>query len=171
MFPASYCKVLPHIVTMELDSILVNIKEGTEMIDLEKILAVGQNAVVRKVVQKSDTAGNYNSALNELLATPACVEMVINAAVETIDKYLPEGFISVGSSIEFSHTAPTSLGMTINIKTTIAEIDGSHIKLIISAWDEMGDIGTGQHERVVVSRDATLKKAKERTKFLARRSV
>lgn len=141
------------------------------MIDLTKVLAIGQNSVVRKVVQKSDTAGNYNCVLNELLATPACVEMIINAAVETIDKYLPEGFISVGCSVEFSHTAPTSLGMTINIKTTITEIEGNHIVLEIVAWDEMGEIGHGRHERAVVNRDAALKKAKERTKFLVRRSL
>lgn len=141
------------------------------MIDLTKVLAIGQNAVIRKVVQKSDTAGNYNCALNELLATPACVEMTINAAVETIDRYLPEGFISVGCSVEFSHTAPTSLGMTINIKTTIVAIEGHHIILEITAWDEMGEIGHGRHERAVVNREATLKKAKERTKFLVRRSL
>lgn len=141
------------------------------MLDLTKILAIGQNAIIRKVVQKSDTAGNYNYAMNELLATPACVEMVINAAVETVDKYLPEGFISVGCSIQFSHTAPTSLGMTINIKTTIAEIDGNHITMDIQAWDEMGEIGVGRHERAVVNRDAALKKAKQRTQFLVRRSL
>lgn len=139
--------------------------------DLTKVLAVGQNAVLRKIVQKSDTAGNYTNVLNELLATPACVGMVINAAVETIDKYLPEGYISIGHSIQFSHTAPTSLGMTISVKTSIAEIDGHHIMLDILAWDEMGEIGRGRHERTVVNRDALLKKAKERTQFLVQRSL
>ncbi|MPL77126.1 Fluoroacetyl-CoA thioesterase [bioreactor metagenome] len=141
------------------------------MIDLKKVLAVGQNAVVRKVVQKSDTAGNFNVALNGLLATPACIEMIINAAVETVDRYLPEGYISVGSAIQFSHTAPTSLGMTVNVKTTIDAIEDHHVSLAITAWDEMGEIGHGTYERVVVSRDATLKRAKDRTHFLVRRSL
>jgi fluoroacetyl-CoA thioesterase len=141
------------------------------MIDLTKVLSVGQNEVIRKIVQKSDTAANFNSAMNELLATPACVEMVIKAAVETVDKYLPEGYISVGCSIEFFHTAPTSLGMTISVKTTIAEITGHHVLLEISAWDEMGEIGHGRHERAIVNRDAALKKARERTHFLVRRSL
>ncbi len=141
------------------------------MIELTKILAIGQNEVIRKVVQKSDTAANFNSAMNELLATPACVEMIIKAAVETVDKYLPEGYISVGCSIEFSHTAPTSLGMTVSVKTTIAEISGHHVILDITAWDEMGEVGRGRHERAIVNRDAVLKKARERTHFLVRRSL
>ena len=40
------------------------------MEDFEKILTPGRNALVRQVVQKSDTAENYSSELNGLLATP-----------------------------------------------------------------------------------------------------
>lgn len=77
------------------------------MFDLRNILSVGQNAMIRQVVQKSDTASNYTKELNELLATPACVGMAIKASIETIDQYLPEGFISIGYSTEFTHTATT----------------------------------------------------------------
>ena len=65
------------------------------MLDIRKIFSIGQNSIIRHVVQKSDTAGNYSKELNELLATPACIGMVIKAAVETVDPYLPEGFISI----------------------------------------------------------------------------
>lgn len=141
------------------------------MLDLTKILAVGQNSVFRQTVQRSHTAANYNGVLNELLATPACVEMVIKAAVDTIDKYLPEDYTSVGCYVKFVHTAPTSLGMTISVKTSITVIDDNHVFLDITAWDEMGEIGYGRHKRAVVHRDSLLKRAKERTKFLAQRSL
>ena len=141
------------------------------MFDLRNILSIGQNAMIRQVVQKSDTASNYTKELNELLATPSCVGMVIKASVETIDQYLPEGFISIGYSTEFTHTATTSLGMTITIKVTIIEIEEHEVILQIKAWDEQGEVGHGIHKRIVVNQEALLKKARQRTRFLTNRKL
>lgn len=140
------------------------------MIDLRKVLVTGQNAVVRKVVQKGDTAGNYSSAMNDLLATPACADMVIRAAVEAVEQYLPEGYISVGRSLELTHEEPTCLGMTLSVKAVLIEIYGNRLTFEFLAWDELGEIGRGRHTRVVVNRDALLKKAKDRKQFLVKRS-
>lgn len=141
------------------------------MFDLRNILTVGQNAMIRQIVQSSDTASNYSKELNELLATPACVGMAIKASVETIDQYLPDGFISIGYSTEFTHTATTSLGMTITVKAIIVEIDDHEVVLEIQAWDEQGDVGHGVHKRAVVNHDALMKKARQRTRFLTNRKL
>lgn len=141
------------------------------MFDLRNILSVGQNAMIRQVVQKSDTASNYSRELNELLATPACVGMAIKASVETVDQYLPEGFVSIGHSTEFTHTAPTSLGMTITIKASIIALTDHEVTLQILAWDDQGEVGHGTHKRVVVNHEALIKKAKQRTRFLTNRKL
>lgn len=141
------------------------------MFDLRKILTVGQNSMVRKVVQKSDTAANYSKDLNELLATPPCVDMAIKASMETVEQYLPDGYISIGCSTEFTHTATTSLGMTINVKASIIELSAHEIIFSIEAWDEQGEVGRGLHKRVIVNRDALLKKARQRTRFLTNRQL
>ncbi|MBP2630173.1 MAG: hypothetical protein H6Q70_801 [Firmicutes bacterium] len=141
------------------------------MFDLRNILSVGQNAMIRQVVQKSDTASNYSKDLNELLATPACVGMAIKASVETVDQYLPEGFVSIGYSTEFTHTAPTSLGMTITIKASIIALTDHEVTLQILAWDDQGEVGHGTHKRVVVNHEALIKKAKQRTRFLTSRKI
>lgn len=141
------------------------------MFDLRNILSVGQNAMIRQVVQKSDTASNYSRELNELLATPACVGMAIKASVETVDQYLPEGFVSIGHSTEFTHTAPTSLGMTITIKASIIALTDHEVTLQILAWDDQGEVGHGTHKRVVVNHEALIKKARQRTRFLTNRKL
>lgn len=141
------------------------------MFDLRNILSVGQNAMIRQVVQKSDTASNYSKELNELLATPACVGMAIKASVETVDQYLPEGFVSIGHSTEFTHTAPTSLGMTITIKASIIALTDHEVTLQILAWDDQGEVGHGTHKRAVVNHEALIKKAKQRTRFLTSRKI
>lgn len=127
--------------------------------------------MIRHVVQNSDTFSNYSKDLNELLATPACVGMVIKASVETIDQYLPDGFVSIAYSTEFTHTAPTSLGMTITIKASIIELKDHEITLEILAWDEQGEVGHGTHKRVVVNHEALIKKAKQRTRFLTNKNT
>lgn len=141
------------------------------MLDLRKLLSVGQNAMLRRVVQRSDTAADYSNDLNELLATPICVDMAIRAAIATIDQYLPEGFISIGSSIRFTHTAATSLGMTVMVRCQIIEVEEHEILLEIKAWDEQGDIGHGLHKRYVVDKAALLKKARQRTRFLTNHQI
>ena len=140
------------------------------MIRVDQILMLGQNAVVRKVVAKSDAAGNYSSGLQELLATPSCIDMIIRAAVDAVDKHLPEGYVTVGLSVDFSHDLPTSLGMTVNVKAALTEIHGKRLLFKISAWDELGEVGHGKHERMVVEREEILKKAKDRAKFLVQRT-
>ena len=141
------------------------------MIDLHRILVPGLNSLVRKVIQRSDTAADYCEALNEFMATPAWVDMAIRASMETVDKHLPEGFMTVGHRIEVEHMVPTCLGMTVTVKSTLIEISGDKRLIFeIKAWDEIGEIGSGTHERVVVNREAMLKKAKERWQYMVRRS-
>lgn len=140
------------------------------MVELTEILVPGQNAMVRKIVERSDTASNYNAALNEFMATPAWVDMAIRAASEAVDKHLPEGLMTVGIQIEINHHAPTCLGMTVTVQATLKELKENQLIFAIRAWDEIGEVGNGTHVRSVVDRETMLKKARERWKFMAKRS-
>lgn len=141
------------------------------MIDLNDYLAVGQNAMARKVVQHSDTADNYSNDLKTLLATPKLIHMSIDASISAIDPYLPDEFVSVGVSINFVHTAPTSLGMTVTIRASIIAIEDHDVLIDLKAWDEQGDIGHGTHKRAIVPKKAVIEKAEERTRLLMNRQA
>ena len=137
---------------------------------VDDYLKVGMNAVVRKIVQKADSAGNYSPGLQDLLSTPVCVDMVIKATTEAVNKYLPDGYITVGRAVEYVHDSSSLLGMTINLKATLTAIEGKHLFFTISVWDEMGEVGHGSHERIIVKRDEVLQKARERANFLVQRT-
>ena len=137
---------------------------------VDDYLKVGMNAVVRKIVQKADSAGNYSPGLQDLLSTPVCVDMVIKATTEAENKYLPDGYITVGRAVEYVHDSSSLLGMTINLKATLTAIEGKHLFFTISVWDEMGEVGHGSHERIIVKRDEVLQKARERANFLVQRT-
>ena len=50
------------------------------MINLNDFLAVGQNAIARRVVQHSDASDNYSNAFKNLLATPRLIHWGIDAS-------------------------------------------------------------------------------------------
>jgi len=141
------------------------------MIKLSELVTIGQNAMIRRTVQQSDTAVSYSNNLAELLATPPCIDMAIRASIKTIDNFLPDEFISIVVAVQFVHTAPTSLGMTVTVKTTIIEIDDEkhEIDLRIEVWDEQGEVGTGSIKRKVANTAGLIKKAKKRTACLLQR--
>lgn len=138
--------------------------------DVEDYVAKGRNAVVRKVVQKADCAGNYSSLLNEVMSTLACIDMAIRASVEAVDKHLPEGYVTVGREFFFTHDAPSSIDMTVNVRAKLVGITGRVLRFEITAWDEMGDVGHGHYERIVVKHDEVLRKSRDRAKFLQQRT-
>ncbi len=136
------------------------------MINLNEFLSVGQNAIARRVVQHSDCADNYENDFLSLLATPRLIHWALDASIETIDPYLPDEYASISLAINFVHTAPTSLGMTVTVHASIIAITDHDVTLSIEAWDEQGVIGHGTHRRAIVLKQDVLKKAEERTRLL-----
>lgn len=141
------------------------------MINLEEYLSCGQNAIVQNTVKDTDASSKYITPFRELLASPRLLHWAIDASVDAIDPYLPEDYASIGISINFTHTAPTSVGMTVTVHVKITEITGQEVTLEIRAWDEQGEIGHGTHKRMVVPTNLVIDKANERTKNISSRRI
>jgi len=131
---------------------------------LEKVkIQVGDSITIQKMVNTKDTALNYGSGkVDTLLATPSLVALMIEASVKAIDEKLPEGFVTVGTMAKIVHENPTILGATISVKVEVAKFDGQKITLDMMAYDEIGLVGKGTHERTIVNKEALQKKALER---------
>ncbi|MGB3368065.1 MAG: hypothetical protein WBA54_11280 [Acidaminobacteraceae bacterium] len=123
-------------------------------------IKIGESITIQKKVTESDTAINYGSGkLDNLFATPSLVALMIEASTALLDEGLEEGFITVGKSVQVNHEKPTILGQTISLKVTIKEYKSNLIKIDMEAFDEIGKIGSGHHERMVVNKDKLLEKA------------
>ena len=132
------------------------------MSDLKEVVP-GLSGIVQKTVEKSDAALNYGSgALGNPLATPRYVDMLIKAAVKAVDSHLPEGMTTVGRYMEFTHEAPTAVGMSITVKATLTSVNETCLTFDIVATDELGQVGHGKHERVIIRLDQFIKKTEER---------
>lgn len=131
----------------------------------------GKKFTVQKKVLEEDASLNYGSGqLDTVLATPSLVALVIEGAVEAIDEKLPEGIISVGAKMELEHTNATVIGATVSIEGEIVEFDGRKVVINFTAYDEIGEIGSGVHERHIVSKDGMMVKAHERSQAIKNRN-
>ena len=81
-----------------------------------------------------------------------------NAACVALQPYYGEGENSVGTKLDVSHDAATPMGMKYRAEAEVLEVDRRRILLKVTAYDECGIIGSGLHERFIISADKFLSK-------------
>lgn len=113
-------------------------------------LTPGLEASLDLVVDEGRTAAALGSGLVAGLATPAMIALMEGAAVLAVEKYLESGFASVGTRVEVDHMAPTPVGMRVTARARLERVEGRRLLFSIEAKDEIGPVGMGFHERVIV---------------------
>ena len=124
------------------------------------MLDVGLKYESRMTVGAENTALVLGSGDMEVLATPAMVALMENAAMMAVADCLPEGSTTVGIEISTSHLKASAVGAVVVAEATLEEIDGRRLVFSLKAWDEAGVIGEGKHTRFIVDRERFLSKLK-----------
>ena len=104
-------------------------------------------------VTEAVSAISMGSGNLPVLATPAMMALMENAAMLAVAPHLPEGSTTVGGHISASHIKPTPVGETVTATATVTKVDGKKIEFEVKAhW---GDIllGEGTHLRFIVDRE------------------
>lgn len=122
-------------------------------------LQIGLKNSAAQVVTENDTAVAVGSGSLKVLATPKIIALIEKAAAELVEKNLSSELTSVGISVNFEHTVPTPVGMKISAEVEIIEVAGRKIIFEVAAFDEVGEIGRGTHERFIVNREKFQTKA------------
>lgn len=131
-------------------------------------LTLGMSKTIQKEITEEDTALYFgNGSIQDLLATPVLSALMIEASVSVVDPLLPDDYITIGKYLSIEHSEPTVKGMTVTVKSSISEIDNNRIIFTIKAYDELGEIGSGIHERYIVNNNLLRQKVKKRTERLA----
>ena len=126
---------------------------------MENNLKIGMNNVVEAQSTEDTTALNMKSGSLKVLATPAMMCLMEQAAAELVEKNLPDDMTSVGISINVAHKAPTPIGLTVKAEAIITNIDGRKINFDVKASDGIDEIGSGTHERFIVNKEKFQTKA------------
>lgn len=120
------------------------------------MIRAGLSIVITKEVTPELSASALGSGDMNVLATPAMVAFMENAAMLCVAPLLGEGQTTVGIFIETTHTRATAVGKNVEITAIIHEVDGRKISFDIVAKDDKGVIGSAKHDRFIVDREKFL---------------
>ncbi len=107
-------------------------------------------------------ANEIGSGEVKVYATPMMIAAIENTAASSVKDGLAEGETSVGTNISVSHISATPEGMEVLIETELTKAEGRKLSFRVSAYDEVGLIGEGTHERVIVNKERFEQKAKKK---------
>jgi len=119
--------------------------------DLSATLRSGLTGLSELIVGEQHTAPRVGSGLVHVLATPVMINLFEAAALDAVDRHLPEGYQSLGTVLNVRHIAATPVGMKVRATAEIVRVEGRTVFLRVKAEDERELIGDGLHERVVVN--------------------
>ena len=110
------------------------------------------------VVERAHLANEIGLGSVEVLATPMMIALMEAAAVEAVQEYLPEGWTTVGTSVDVEHLRPSPLGDAVTAKAILVKREGRKLDFSVSAADSSGIIGQGNHKRFIVDRGVFMEK-------------
>jgi predicted thioesterase len=70
-----------------------------------------------------------------------------------VEHFLPAGHQSLGIHLDVSHVAATPVGLQVTASAKVVRVEGRTITFQVEARDAFETIGSGTHQRVVVSVD------------------
>ncbi len=118
--------------------------------DLPKV-SVGVKGAAEILVSEAHTAPRIGSGRVHVLATPVMINVMEAAALDAIERLLPEGYQSLGTHLDVGHYAATPVGMRLRATAEVIKVDGRNVEFRVEAFDDKERVGDGRHVRVVVN--------------------
>ncbi len=122
------------------------------------MLKEGLTHTSRLVVTESVTATKMGSGDMAVLATPAMLALMENAAMLAVAPHLPEGATTVGGHIASNHVKPTALGGEVTATATLTKVEGRKLHFTVTAHEGDALLGEGTHLRFIVDREKFMSK-------------
>jgi len=84
------------------------------------------------------------------------------AAARALGPHLQPGELSVGVSLDVSHTAATPEGGTVTATARFLGREGKLFLFEVTAADDAGEVGRGKHKRAIIKTERLLAGAAQR---------
>ena len=117
------------------------------------MLQAGIKGEQKVEVVYENTATAVGSGVLEVFATPCMIALMEKTACDSVIPYLDESDGTVGTELNIKHVAATPIGMTVRCESELLEVDGRRLVFDVKAYDEVGLIGEGRHERFIVNNE------------------
>ena len=107
------------------------------------------------VVGPQDLASSISNQTGDefpsVFATARMIGLMEIAAARVLQPLLGPGELSVGVTVDVSHTAPTPPGAKVTATARYAGREGKLFLFEVSVVDPGGEVGRGWHKRAIVS--------------------
>lgn len=123
-------------------------------------METGKTYTSTLTVEERHLACNVGSGDLRVFATPMMMALMENAAMLCVADELEEGNSTVGGHISSSHIKPTGIGHTVSATATLIAAEGRKLTFKVTAQDEDGIIGEGEHLRFIVGKEKFMSKVK-----------
>lgn len=122
----------------------------------------GLTSTARVIVDKGNTASKCGSGQLDVYGTPFMIAAMERAALSAVDRRLPDGWITVGISMDVRHLAATPVGGQVEVEAELAEVEQLRLVFSVRASDDEELVGKGTHQRYCVHRESFLNRAKDK---------
>jgi fluoroacetyl-CoA thioesterase len=110
----------------------------------------------------SSISSEYGDSFPAVLATARMVALMETAAARVLQPLLGPGELSVGVTVDITHSAPTPPGVLVTATARYTGREGKLFAFEISAEDQGGEIGRGSHKRAIVETERLVRAAAKR---------
>lgn len=121
-------------------------------------MQIGKKYTSTMIVEEKHLACNVGSGDLPVFATPMMMALMENAAMLCVADELENGSSTVGGQISSSHIKTTGLGKTVTATAELISAEGRKLKFKVSASDEGGLIGEGEHLRFIIDKEKFMSK-------------
>jgi predicted thioesterase len=123
-------------------------------------IPLGASASQSVIVTRELTVAHFHPDMPEVYGTPLMIYLMEVTAAAAIQKYLPEGWVSVGVSVDVRHLAATPTGLTVTAAAEVISVDDHTVTFAVEAHDGVEKIGEGRHVRAPVHLKRFVERAK-----------
>ncbi len=121
-------------------------------------IPIGAVATEQREVTREMTVAHFHEHMPEVYGTPIMIYHLENTAAAAIQKFLPDGWITVGVIVNAKHLAATPVGATVTTRAEVLEVGDTTIKFAVEAHDGFEKIGEGTHVRAAVEMGRFMKR-------------
>jgi fluoroacetyl-CoA thioesterase len=116
---------------------------------MKATLQAGVSSTVSLTVDRERTI-DFMGEKARVYATPMLVRDIEIACRNLLLAHLDPGEDSVGTRVELDHLAATLMGMKVELKVGITELQGRAVTFEVSGSDSVEPICRGRHQRFIV---------------------
>jgi fluoroacetyl-CoA thioesterase len=127
---------------------------------MAKTIPIGARGEAQETVEFKHTLTAHHPQLPPVYSTPDMIRLMETAAFHALQPYCEGDEISVGTSVNIQHRAPSGIGSRVQAEAVLESFDGRFFHLRVTARDDVQEIGRGTVGRSIVSISKFLEKKK-----------